>query len=473
MDMNVFVDRQRELAALERAHQAQGGSLVVVYGRRRLGKTALIKEFIRGRAAAYYMCDRAGEKAQMEAFALTLAEALSEPTLAVASYASWYDLFAAFDRLRPRSRRQILIIDEYQYLCQAQPAFSSMVQKWWDEHWQNQELTLILCGSVTSMMHRETLAASAPLYGRATATLLLRPLPFRHLQAFFDKPCSDEVLLGFYALCGGVPRYLRLACGYSDPTSALKDLVLSPDGILYGEARNLLRDEIPVPNVCWSILSAIAAGATRISELGAKLALPANQLTRYLDLLKDLQLVNRDVPVLESNPLKSKRGVYAVRDPFFRLWFGAIYPYESFLEMGQGDLVLERIRGRLDYHLAGCYEDVCRELLCGLDEVPDCLRIGRQWGAHYEFDLAGVDAQGKLVLAGECKWSGQKVGLSVLNELRQKLAENALPCARDCRHVLFSRAGFSDELMAAAAADPRVHLYTVLSRVRSARTFRT
>lgn len=466
--MNIFIDRQQELKALERAHAADGGRLVVVYGRRRLGKTALIKEFIRGKAAAYYMCDRAGEKAQMEAFAVAMAEALCEPTLAAATYASWYDLFAAFDRLRQHSRRQVLIIDEYQYLCQTQPAFSSFLQKWWDEHWQNQNLTVILCGSVTSMMHRETLAASAPLYGRATAALLLRPLPFRHLQAFFGTPRSAEELLGFYALCGGVPRYIRLACGYPDPTSALKELVLSPDGILYSEARNLLRDEIPVPNVCWSILSAIATGATRISELGARLSLPANQLTRYLDLLKDLQLVGREVPVMEANPLKSKKGVYAVRDPFFRLWFGAIYPYESLLEMGQLDLVLDRISGRLASHVAGCYEEVCRELLGSDADAPKCLRVGRQWGAHYEIDIAGTNEAGELVVAGACKWSGQKVGLSVLNELRKKLADNALSCAAECRYVLFSKSGFSDELMALAASDPGVRLYAVLKRVRKA-----
>jgi AAA+ ATPase superfamily predicted ATPase len=457
--MNKFINRIQELKTLQQLYASSGkGELVVIYGRRRLGKTALIKEFIRGKPSAYYMADRAAEKAQMEAFALAISESISEPTLSSASYSSWYDLFAAFDRVRRKEERFILVIDEYQYLCQTQPAFSSFLQKWWDEHWQNQNLLLIICGSLTSMMFKETLSSSAPLYGRASATILLRPMPFRHMNEFFSKRHDFSSLVEFYSISGGVPRYINLAAKHSNYLEALENLVLKPEGVLYSEAKNILRDEISVPNVCWSILNAIASGATRISELGAKLCLPANQLTRYIDLLKELQLVRRIVPVLESNPQKSKKGIYKVCDPFFRLWFGTIYPYESFLEIGNKSLVLKRIKKRLAGHLAECYEDICAENILGDAEQFQYLKIGRQWGANYEIDLSGVNEDGRLVFVGECKWSNHKVGISLLKELQNKISENSLPVSENCRFIFFSKSGFTDDLIKLSREDKTIVL---------------
>ncbi len=457
--MNNFINRKSELKSLEELYaSSEKGELVVLYGRRRLGKTALIKQFITGKASAYYMADRAAEKAQMAAFALILSESISEPTLSAASYSSWYDLFAAFDRVRRKEERFILVIDEYQYLCQTQPAFSSFLQKWWDEHWQNQNLILILCGSLTSMMFKETIASSSPLYGRASSSILLRPLSFSHLGNFFKTDLSDNELVEFYALCGGVPRYMNLVSKYSNYMVALENLILRPEGILYSEAKNILREEISVPNVCWSILNAIAGGSTRISELGAKLSLPANQLTRYMDLLKELQLVRRIVPVLESDPQKSKKGIYTVCDPFFRLWFGTIYPYESFLEIGNTSLVLRRIRERLTNHIAKCYEELCTERLLSVEDDMQCLKIGRQWGKNYEIDIAGADEEGKLSLIGECKWSNHKVGISLLKELQNKILENSLPVSKNCRFIFFSKSGFTDDLIKLSKEDKTIVL---------------
>lgn len=460
--MNKFINRHSELKILEKLYKSDSGmgNLVVLYGRRRLGKTALIKEFIRNKKSAYYMADRAAEKSQMSSFLITLSESLSESTLASASYSSWYDIFAAFDRLRKKGEKFILVIDEYQYLCQTQPAFSSFVQKWWDEHWQNQNIILILCGSVTSMMYRETLSASAPLYGRASASILLKPIQFGFLNEFFAKGRDTVGLVEFYSLCGGVPRYVNLVSNYENYITALEALVLSPEGILYSEAKNILRDEISVPNVCWSILNAVASGSTRISELGARLSLPANQLTRYIDLLMDLQLVRRTVPILESNPQKSKKGVYSVCDPFFRLWFGTIYPYESFLEMGNSKLVLQRIRERLINHVASCYEDICTEnILSGIGEFG-CIKVGRQWAVDYEIDIAGVDEQGRLAVVGECKWTGQKVDISLLHELKGKVMEHSLPVSENCKYLLFSKSGFSDDLIKQSKHDEMIILIT-------------
>ena len=351
--MNNFINRDVELAQLESQYAVDSGTLVVLYGRRRLGKTALLRRFAEDKPHCYFMADRAGEPDLRRSLARAMALALNEPVLEAAEYASWYDLFAAFDRFRPSDQRFVLIFDEYQYLCQVQPAFSSFLQKWWDEHWSQANLVVVLCGSVTSMMYRETLASSAPLYGRASAQLLLRPIGFSHISQFLPGKTGTQ-LAEFYALTGGVPRYLHLASPYPNFREALSALVLHPDGILHNEARQLLQEEIQTPNQCWSILSAIGSGANRISEIAARTGQPANKLTRYLDLLKDLHLVRRETPVLEQNPAKSKKGIYVVSDPFFRMWFGAIYPYMSFFEFGETEPAYFRIEPIISKLMAEC-----------------------------------------------------------------------------------------------------------------------
>ena len=303
--MNNFVNREKELAQLNKVFGTSGGQLVVLYGRRRLGKTTLLREFCKGKSHCYYMADRAGEQAQKRSLAIAMTESLNEPVIQAGDYSQWYDLFSLFDRLRPAGDKFVLIIDEYQYLCQVQPAFSSFIQKWWDEHWNDQNIMIVLCGSVTSMMFRETLAQSSPLYGRASCQILLAPLTYEYIADFLPDRSEDE-LVKLYSLAGGVPRYLDLLHNFQTFDEALHELVLEPTGILYHEARHILSEEISSPNTCWSILHALGSGTGRISEIGRVLSLPANQLTHYMELLRQLFWVIREVPVLEKNPDKSK-----------------------------------------------------------------------------------------------------------------------------------------------------------------------
>ncbi|HFQ80968.1 MAG TPA: ATP-binding protein [Desulfobacterales bacterium] len=444
--MNNFINREKELSQLNTLYRSPKSELVIVYGRRRLGKTYLLKEFSQHLPHCYFMADKAGQQSLKSNIALALSLALNEPLLQRMEYPSWYDLFATFDRFRDKGSKFIFIIDEYQYLCQADPAFSSYIQKWWDEKWRYDNILFILCGSVTSMMYKETLAESSPLYGRASAHILLAPFSYRHIQDFLPGKTEND-LIEMFALSGGVPRYMELLQGYNSFTEALTNLVLSKNGILYSEARYLLHEEISTPNTCWSILNALGSGTTKISELGSRLGLPANQLTRYIDLLKDLFLVRREVPVLEKNPAKSKKGIYLVDDFFIRLWFGAIYPYESFLEFDQIELTLKRLTPLIRAHIAYCYEQICREFIKLNIHNFDVVRLGRQWGKNYEIDVCGVDSDNRISLAGECKWSHKMVGRSILRDLHQKIEHNHLPLSDNPTYCLFSRTGFSDDLI--------------------------
>lgn len=456
--MNFFVDRKEELERLRGLYASDSqGQLAVLYGRRRLGKTCLLRRFCMRLPHCYFMADRAGEVSQRKSLAIAMSTALGEPLLGSVSYDDWYALFAAFDRFRPQNEKIVLILDEYQYICQVQPAFSSYIQKYWDEHWSKSNILLILCGSVTSMMYQETMAQSAPLYGRASAQLLLRPLPYQYIKDFLPGFSNNE-LVRFYSLGGGVPRYLELLQEYASFADALESLVLRPTGLMYQEARYLLHEEITSPHVCWSILQALGTGTGRISEIAGRLSLPANQLTRYMELLRDLHLVYREVPVLEKNPERSKKGFYQVADPFLRLWFGSIYPYDSFLEFGQMEAIRERLGPLIESHVAFCFEQLCRFYVQKNATRYNCLKVGRQWSGKYEIDVAGVDADLQLILVGECKWSRKKVGLSVYRQLQAKVIENRLPIARSCKYLLFSRAGFTDELKKMEKTDNALEL---------------
>jgi AAA+ ATPase superfamily predicted ATPase len=459
--MNNFIDRQTEITQLNTIYQNPGGQLVVLYGRRRLGKTTLLREFCQDKHHCYYMADKAGEESQKKSLALAMSTALQEPLLQTARYPEWYDIFAAFDRFCPQDKKIILILDEYQYLCQIQPAFSSFLQKWWDENWKNKNILLILCGSITSMMYKETMAQSAPLYGRAAAQILLKPLPYQHIKNFLPNHTEEE-LIKFYSLGGGVPRYLELMRNYENFSSALQELVLKQTGVLYHEARYLLHEEISSPNICWSILQTLGNGTGRISEIGRQLGLPANQLTHYIELLKDLFLIYREVPVLEKNPARSKKGFYQVADPFLRLWFGSIYPYDSFLEFGQTEIIMERLNPLIQKHISFCYEQLCRDFVKSNSSTFNCLRVGRQWAGKYELDIAGINTELQLNVVGECKWSHKKIGLSVYKDLQSKIKSNKLPLAPDCRYLLFSKSGFTQDLEDMAKKESHIHLINSL-----------
>ena len=444
--MNNFINRNQELTQLQKLYESSKSKLAILYGRRRLGKTCLLKEFSQHLPHCYFMADKAGKQSLKSNMALALSLALDEPLMQKMEYPTWYDLFSAFDRFRNRDEKFIFIIDEYQYLCQVDSGFSSYIQKWWDEKWQDDNIMLILCGSVTSMMYKETMADSSPLYGRAAAQILIAPFSYHHIQDFLPDKTEND-LIEMFALSGGVPRYMELLQEHSSMAEALSNLVLNKNGILYSEARYLLHEEISTPNTCWSILHALGSGTTKISEIGSRLALPANQLTRYIDLLKDLFLVKREVPVLEKNPAKSKKGIYLVDDFFVRLWFGAIYPYDSFLEFGQREQILERLAPLIRQHIAYCYEQMCRDFIKVNRQHFDIVRLGRQWGKDYEIEICGVDKNNHLSLIGECKWSHKKIGISVLDSLQQKIAQHNLPLAKAPTYCLFSKSGFTPALM--------------------------
>ena len=316
---------------------------------------------------------------------------------------------------------------------------------------------VVLCGSVTSMMYKETLEYSSPLYGRSTLQMLISPLSYHYLKEFFPKKSHKE-LVQLYSLTGGVPRYIELAQSHNDFQQALEELVLSRFGLLNNEAKYLLQEEIQTPNTYWSILHAIGSGSTKVSEISSRLGVPSSKISRYLELLRDLFMIERSVPVLETKPEKSKKGTYAFKDPFLRLWFGCVYPYQSLLELSDSKTVYKKILPQVETHITYVFEELCRHYVMNRIEKFGLSRVGRQWGKDYEIDVAGVNEDGLLALVGECKWSRSKVGLSVFNHLNKIVSEKQLPVAKELKYAFFSKSGFSVDLQKMALSNDKIML---------------
>lgn len=310
---------------------------------------------------------------------------------------------------------------------------------------------VVLCGSLISMMESQTLAYSSPLYGRRTGQIKLKQIPFRHYQEFFPDKSKKE-LIEYYAITGGVPKYIELFYDSSDIYAAIENNVLSKSSFLYDEPNFLLQREVSEVGSYFSIIKTIASGNRKLSKIATTLELKQTGLTKYLKTLINLDILAREVPVTEDNPENSKRGLYKIKDNFMLFWFKFIFPNLSYIESGHSELAMKKIRTNfVDAHVSYVYEDVCIEKMWELN-ISDTWefhfdKVGRWWNNNTEIDVVALDKEGSHVIFGECKYRVNKVGVDVLRNLEQKAKQ--VEWKRGMRKdyfILFSVNGFSDEL---------------------------
>ena len=372
--MEKFIDREQELNTLQSEYERKGSSLVILYGRRRAGKTTLITEFIRDKNALFFLASEESEVQNRNAFKDKAAEFIDSDLLREASVSSWDAIFKAIME-RSFDSKPIIVIDEFQYIGRSNPAFPSVFQRIWEE-----------------------LVYNSPLYGRRTAQIRLGQIPFRYYGEFFPGKSRRE-LIEMYAITGGVPKYVEVFSESKDIYRAIQRNVLNRSGYLYDEPQFLLQQEVSEIGSYFSVIKAIAAGNHRLSAISAALEVKATSLTKYLKTLIDLDILEREVPVTEDRPEKSKKGLYKIKDNYIRFWFAFVYPDMSFIESGNSRIVLDKIRkGLVSSHTAFVYEDVCREKMWDLnaeDAWPFYFsRIGRWWDGDTEIDIAALDPEG-------------------------------------------------------------------------------
>ncbi len=455
-----FVNRDPELAWLEKRWVAPGAQLLIVYGKRRVGKTALLKKFMREKPAVYVLADRRPERDQLKEIAVRLGAHFDDAFVGRKGFTDWLE---AFDYLRQqlareparRRRRLALVLDEYPYLVENNPATSSLFQKGWDEMLGRLPVCLVLCGSSIAMMESETLAQRAPLYGRRTGDLPVRPLEFAGVRQFLPARSSFERCVEIYALLGGMPGYLRQFDFGRDLEVNVRERILEPGAFLFREVDFLLKEELREPRNYLAILRAIGQGKRKFGEIVNDTGLAKNVLHKYLQVLEDLQLVVRDVPVTERAPQRSKRSLYGLVDPFIAFWFECVHPYVSDLELGEAGPALARFRQVLPQLLGRAFERVAREGLRRERTLPFPLqRVGRWWDRQDEIDVVGVNDEANAILFAEVKWSAKPLGTDILRDLREK-STRVTWGRRDRREAfaLFSRKGFTAELRRVARGD--------------------
>lgn len=438
----------------------------MVYGRRRVGKTALVRRFAQDRPAVYYMATRLPERQQLADLARAVGEHFDDPLLRENGFADWRQFFAWLGR---RREKFLLVLDEFPYLVEANPALPSLWQKGWDESLAATRVRVVLMGSSVAMMERETLAERSPLYGRRTGQLRLEPFAFRDAARFLPRFSFEDQVRAF-SILGGIPYYLTRFDDARPLAENVRAAVLEPGAVLREEVEFLLREELQEPRVYFAILQALAQGKRRSSEIANAAGLSHGTLSKYLGVLQALNLVRREVPVTESAPEKSKRGLYEIVDPYVAFWFRHVLSRRSLLEAGRYGEAAAGVLAELDLWASSAYEEICRrEVARGLLDERLGVRwaaVGRWWEADREVDLVAFDRTRRCLLVGECKWSRRLVGADALVRLDEAAEPlcRAFPGARVVR-ALFSRSGFTADVERRAAADPDLLLIHGLSLV--------
>jgi AAA+ ATPase superfamily predicted ATPase len=459
----MFLGRERELQELNNLYGQAKFQMFILYGRRRVGKTTLLKEFCKDKPAIFYAAEQSNEKLNLEKFSATVFHHFGEKNMA--PFISWE---MAFDYIvaRQKDEQLILVLDEFPYLADINPGLLSILQHLIDHKLQNSKLFIILCGSYVSFMENEVLGAKSPLFGRRTSQLRLLPFNYQQSAAFLRKFAQVDKLI-LYSIYGGTALYLSKIDAHQDVAGNVEAAFLNPMGYLYEEPLLLLKQEVQEPGVYFALLEAIAGGAVRVHEIAAKTGEPAAKCIKYMEVLHGLGLLEKEKPYGEKE--SSRRTQYKLSDPMCSFWYRYVAPNKTLLETGAASLVWHRlIEPDLPDYLGHMFERICHEYLLwknSLGKLPFLFRnIGRWWGTdplqHKEIEIDIVAGNGKEYLFGECKWHKEKVGLEVLSSLQER-AKTFLG-KRTCKsyYVLFSKSGFTKGLLDLAKQDKHVLLVT-------------
>jgi len=440
----MFVNRTEELGYLKKLYKEKNGRLLIIYGRRRIGKTELLRQFSKDKKHLFFSSDLSSEQEQLRQFSEKIYQVTGESFLQTQSFSSWEaSLRYTFDHLIDKI--PLIIIDEFPYLCVSNSALPSILQKIWDEKAKENNIFLILCGSYMSFMEKEVLGSKSPLFGRRTGQIVLPPLRFEYLKDFFSH-YSKKDRVYTYAIFGGTPAYLQRFSDKRTMEQNVKDEILSKNAFLYSEPRFLLMEELREPSIYFSILKAIAFGKTRLNEIVQETGIDdRHKVNKYLSVLRELHIIRRKVPLTEDKPHKSRKGIYILDDPFFRFWFRYIFPNMSYLEEGDIDYVWEeKIKPDFDSFVGFIFEDICIQKLKSLNrdnKLPfKAKNIGQWWDGREEIDIVALDGKGSFMFC-ECKWTVKKIGISVLDELQNKA--NKFPGVVRKYFGFFSKSGFS------------------------------
>ncbi|MCX6030030.1 MAG: ATP-binding protein [Chloroflexi bacterium] len=451
-----FVGRERELAALEQFWRSGRAECIPVTGRRRVGKTYLLEHFAQGKRAVYYRCLLTGTAEQLPVLGQALADLAGDPVLQAQPPATWPAVLALIEQLA-RHERLLLVLDEVPYWAARDASLPSVLQNWWDGRGRTLNLMLVLCGSAVQMMEG-LLTGPAPLAGCITGRMPVRPLDFRaaaDLLGFADPVTT----LAAYGILGGVPLYLT----FFRPERSLRDNILtaivSPASRLYVEPQAVFAAHHQAYDArsALAVLRVVAQGHHRWSDIAEAAGVNTSSLTRVMEpLIGDLGLIERVLPVTETHPTRTYYTQYHLTDNFFRFWFRFIEPNQGHIEFGDVERITDLILAQLPDYMGLPFEAMCRDwvrMASAAGGLPRRVgRVGTWWSPDHQVDVVGLDEEGRAAILGEAKWHAQPFDYQELERyLGHVRALGSLP-RPDVLHLLFARAGFTEDVRRWAAA---------------------
>ena len=446
----MFVGRHQELEQLNQAYQENDFQFTVIYGRRRIGKTSLINEFLKDKKAIYYVALEENAEDNLKRFSDAISIFKNTDQGGKEKFANFEECFKEITRLA-QEQRVILVIDEFPYLAKAYPTISSMLQSYIDHEFKETNLFLILCGSSMSFMERQVLGYQSPLYGRRTLALKLEPFKLSEAHEMLPKLSKEDAFI-INTVCSGVPQYLSYMSDSMSVADNIKKNFLSKSGRLFDEPNNLLQQELRDPTNYNSIINAIASGASKHSKIAQSAHLQTGPLTTYLNNLIDLGIVEKKLPVTEQKKSRSKNIVYRICDGMFRFWYTFVGKQTDLIERGLTDLAWVKVQKSLSDFMGPEFEKYSQDFMWSQDMnekiVPNpFIHLGNWWGTdkrthqQVELDIVGFSDDERDGYFGECKWKNELISRSVL----EKLITNSEIFKYPIKHYyLFAKSGFTD-----------------------------
>ena len=462
----MFIGREKELTQLDKLYKSDKFEFAVIYGRRRVGKTELINKFIDGKDSIFFTGIETNAKQNLENFSKSILEfgtGIETNTI----FASFQDAIEYVFKLS-KNKRIILCIDEYPYVARASKSLASTLQLLIDKYKDNSKLMLILCGSSMSYMEDHVLAYKAPLYGRRTAQFKILPFEFSEVCAYLKNfNATDKALV--YGIVGGTPQYLLQINENLSIEDNIRNLYLNPSSAIYEEPVNLLKQEVREPAIYNAIITAIASGASKISEISNKVDEETSVCSSYIKNLLSLGIIKKETPYGEKSERKT---IYSIEDNMFRFWYRFVPSNISIISRGIEDLAYSRIEPQLSDYMGAVFEEICKQYLWDLllhgNSPVEFTSLGRWWGANSktkqqeEIDIMGC-ADKDTALFGECKWTNEKVDLGILEKL---IYRSELFNYRNKHYYVFAKNGFTSACTDKANAMGNVSLVTFADMIK-------
>ena len=482
----MFVGRETELGFLQDKYDEKRGQLVVLYGRRRVGKTETLREFCKGKPHVFYSCTQSTDKVQLAKFSKEVFKENIPAKQYISQFADWESAFRSVLELPYGEEKKLLILDEFPYMCKGNGSIPSILQNLWDAELKEQNVMIVLCGSAMSFMEKELLAEKNPLYGRATGIYKMNEMGFYDAIKFFPN-YSDEDKVLVYSILGGIPHYLRQFRQELSVAENIKKNILTKGCVLYSEVDFLLHQELRETPIYNSIIEAVALGNTKLNDISQKsLVEDTSKTSVYLKNLIELGIVEREfsVDAKIKEKANTNRGIYRLTDNFFRFWYA--FGFTNISQLEDGD-----VEGVYDYAIAPVlhefasftFEDVCKEFVRELqkkNELPfRYVKMGRWFGrttvrdksatngmrvAETEIDFLGIGRDEKEFLVGECKFKKEPFDFSEYLNTKAKLTP--LKETAKFYYALFSESGFDDKVIAEAKQESNVRLYSLREIVK-------